>query len=112
MNLKFVLPMIFLGLVGCKSDNGAQFAGRWVEVKSSDVKPMTLNITAQGDSVIVDEVKTVFGKEFHDSYTGAVLSAREVSISAGPTSIRMVIEASSGQLHYKGRALEKAQKVH
>lgn len=109
MKIKFALSVVALLLVGCNTDNGDQFVGHWVEVNTSDAKPMILDIKAQGSSVIVDEKKTVFGKEFKDSYVAAVISAKEASIGAGATSVRMVISDDSGQLRYKGRALEKTQ---
>jgi hypothetical protein len=107
MKIKYALSLVALVLVGCNTDKGDKFVGHWVEVNTSDAKPMTLDITAQGSSVLVEEKKTVFGKEFHDSYVAAVISAKEASIDGGVASVRMLIADDSGLLRYKGRALEK-----
>ena len=107
MKIKYALPIVALVLFGCKSESGDEFSGHWVEVGAP--APMTLDITVQGSTVLVKEVKTVFGKEFRDSLTGVVVSEKEVSVDTAPTRERMVITDSSGQLHYKGRALEKTR---
>lgn len=107
MKIKYALPIVALVLFGCKTESGAAFSGHWVEVDAP--APMTLDISVQGSTVLVKEVKTVFGKEFQDSLTGVVVSEKEVSVDTAPTRERMVIADSTGQLLYKGRALEKTR---
>lgn len=96
-------------LAGCVEDKGNNthlYVGHWVETGSADIKPMTLDIQYDGKTVLVDEKKTVFGKEFESKVVGKPQPDSSVKFEYGVGNTSMTL--MDGRLLYKGRVLVKS----
>ncbi|MEE9681887.1 hypothetical protein V4842_26665 [Pseudomonas moraviensis] len=94
----------FSMLTGCGADKPSAFVGHWVEISSTDSKPMTLDISKEGNVFHIDEKKSLFGKEFESKLEGKADSDSTLSAKGGAVSFRL----QDGRLFYKGRELSKS----
>lgn len=101
-----VLSAMLFGCAEDKSASARDYVGHWVEVSSKESKPMTLDIKFDGKTVLVDEKKTLFGKDFESKVVGKPGADNSITFEHGVGNLSMTL--MDDRLLYKGRVLVKS----
>ena len=100
---------IFALLVGCGADKGTDFIGHWTEVNGKTDKPMTLDISYDGEVFHVYKKWNVVGMDRESKLDGKAESDSELSfISAKYMSGMTTMSLQNNNILFEGRKLSKS----
>lgn len=95
---------IFTLLVGCGADKGAAFIGHWTEVNGKTDKPMTLDISYDGEVFHVDKKYNFLGLDFENKLDGKAESDFTLGFNGGMVTMRL----QNNNIFFEGRELSKS----